>query len=177
MLPPCSPFLPLLPLLLSSLPPLPLSWYPAVISVPPVALATTVAANLATAIAAITSRRHHIAFSCRVSLAIVLTAFIAVLPLLSPLLLPPCCPRPGPSCCHRYCCCCHATLVLTTANATLPRCCYHVATALVALAAILAATVLPPLSLMPPSKLIFWLIVMFPQPLTLSPLVALFCCR
>ena len=66
--------------------------------------------------------------------------------------------------------------VLAAANTAIPRCRRRIAPALAALAVIPATAALPPLSLMLPSKLIFWLIVMFPQPLSLSPLVALSCC-
>ena len=150
-------------------------------------LATTVAANLATTIAAISSCLHRIALSHRISLATVLAAVVTVLPPLLPLLFLQCCPRPGPCyhCCrHR---CCRPTPVLATDNVAIPRCCRCVDPALATLAVILTPAALPTLSLTLPLKLIFWfivmfpqifwLIVMFPQPLTLSPLVALFCCR
>ena len=150
--------------------------YPAVVAALTVALATTLTANLATAVAAIFSHRHHVALSCRISLAIILAAAVATSPLLLLLLLPLHCPHPGPCCRCRCCHCCLATPILAAANAVIPRCRRHVAPALAALAVILAAAALPPLLLMLPLKLIFWLIVMFPQPLTLSPHDALSCC-
>ena len=86
-------------------------------------------------------------------------------------------PNPGPCCCCLHCRCCRATPVVAATNAAIPRCCHHIAPALATPAVILAAAELPPLLLTPPLKLIFWLIVIFPQPLTLSPLVALSCCH
>ena len=141
MLPPHSPFLPLLPLLSSSLPlpPLlsPLPQYPAVLAVLPGALTTTIAADLATAVAPISSCCHHDALSCRVSLAIVLASVLAaladvvagVLPPPWPLLLSP--PPPllpcNPNPCRRQC---PNTLLLPCLRSSCPRyypCCRRVA--------------------------------------------------
>jgi hypothetical protein len=101
------------------------------------------------------------------------------LPLLLPLLLPfppprpllmssppsllPCCPCPHRRQCHQR----HNTPLLLR----------RIAPALAALAVVFAVATLPPLLLMLPPLLIFWLIVMFPQPRTLSPLLALSHCR
>ena len=174
MLPPHSLFLLLLPLLSSSsLPPPQTPRYPTVVVALTVPLTTTATANLATAVAEIFSYCQRVALSCRVSLAIVLTAVVVASHPLLPLLLLPHCPHPGPCCglrCHR---CCLTTPIPTAANTAIPRCCRHVAPALAAFTVILAAAVLPSLLLMLPLKLTFWLIVMFPQPLTLSPLAAL----
>ena len=162
----------LLPLLSSSSlsPQLPSLWYPAVIAVLPFALATTIAANFATAVAAISSPCHHVALSCHISFAIVLAAVIAASPpLLLLLFLPPYCPHPGSCCCRLRHHCCHATPVLAAADAAISRCPRRIAPALAVLAGILATTTFPPLLLTPPLKLIFLLIVMSPQLLTLLP--------
>ena len=172
-----SPFLPRLPLLSSSSLPPPLPWYPSVDAALSFALATTVTAGLATTIAMISSHRHGVALvclripcycpcSCHCRVAPALTTVVAAaLPLpwhLLPLLPPPLLPR-NPRPCRR----CRRDTPF----------CRRVAHALATLAVIFAAATLPPLLLIPPLKLIFWLIVMFPQPLTLLPLFALYCCR
>ena len=112
LLPPCSPFSPLLPLLSSSssLPPPPSPRYPAVVTVLPGALATTVAANLTTACCNISWSPHcplppHLPryrpCSCRCRVAPALAAVVSAA-------LPP----PSPCCCpHRRRCCPHGARV------------------------------------------------------------------
>ena len=105
LLPPCSLFSPLLPLLSSSLPPPLLPGYPAVVAALPLLLPPP---SLSTLPPPLPQYPVVVATlpSSRVSLAIVLTAVVTVSPPILMLLLPPCCPCPCPCCqpCRRCCC-------------------------------------------------------------------------
>ena len=178
----CSPFLPLLPLLSSLLPlPLPLPpllRYPTVLGALSLALATTVAANFATAVALMSSHRHRIALalphiprycpcSCHRRVTPALAAVVAAAlpppwPLL-PLSLLPLLPHNPHPCRHQHC----DTPLLPPPCpcSSRPRChpCRHRIAPTLADAAFEADLLVD--------------IVMFLQPLTLLPLVALSCCH